>query len=1619
MSCDIKKKILTDSKELITKNLKFEAIGENTIFFPYESGKEKTTRDKVKANIDTVNRKYNSGKFGRTASINDGFLYGVGVELHPTNELVKETERKSDLAGNIKSAVEVQKADAKRAGIEFDNTYMYDYILEMEETPEEADGYNFGLVFSNKTKYRDYLYHRINILRESPNQSKDTKKQIAQLSTIANSLSRDLKELGAVSTNVINYFKYFNKDLDNINKILSKNPTLENITAVQKYFEQLSPILNVDDLKERFYEGGEFENIIDKKTLVLFEKFESRYSKIKRKYVTASNQYTKSMLEIEAKEEGKDEATVEEKNVLEKFKNTLTSLSVDDLSYWFLPIEGQGEVPLLTMVRKLYDDAVAKKEMVHIQEELMNLKPKAEKILKKSTSGILGFSFSPANYGIYVRTTASGSTKLVSKYSESWENLKETINKTLFNIDNDHYKRGENISETQHRTNKATFLRDIENKRKLVFNKLAIERSKFIDIRKLTEFTNNPDTMNTIANIESMLDFIPDSLQDNFSVDENEKTKYRKELLGTLGGTSNNQTVAERELNKVVEKQLEQLYEFEAALEEHIAFYLEKNKVDHINKLNAEDRQKINEFYFTNSPLQFIKLQEANDTARRGKSSKIVYGKYIDKDGVERPAKKHSTMKYVSYIPGKSEHYNTDFENSIESNPTLLRVWELLGDSYSFLNKNRKYEATDNTKGALDAITNQYDIYQDNALSINNGAKHFLNQGRKLGIDIFKAVTDAISVNTRSDDGTLQLNGTLKSIDEVVKDKTKIYLLPLASLKNKVNLPLGSLPFPTQQFIKDRLAKRGFTEFPPHLSARKIVEQQIRDQVYKSQDNDLINSVVSQMSAVQVFKAKKEVEVQMNFLSGLARRANYETAAKKKQAINLIEDFIERHLYGINPRKKKGGLNSRIRSKEDKEYVKLIEIHIEELTTMYESPTTPEDAKVELLNDIDKLIKQKDSIGKEVTGGAIAEAFFLKLGITAGMGWNAKSQLMNLAIGNLATRQNDGLKWTAGNSIAALSYSRVWKRAGSIGSPLHRNNLKLTDAFLNTLGVFQNSANEIENLVKDETILKKYSSRKNLKPLALVGETEKAIQRPQILAMLGDMDIVGKDGQVVQAFNVKDTSNPHPAFHLVDGSFRLRPDFDTQENRDTWIFKKNQEYANKFGNSGTVPTIIAEINGDYRDTSTTVVKKSTMGAFLMMFKTWVPAYIKRRYGKDGVIKNLGEKGHGATALTAMMITAVAASTLGGVAALSPIIGAAVAGGYLANLTRKSIQKSITKDAQEIKNGVERLHYLNRSTNFLVGGLKMTSQIPRSVVGVVSGGLAKFAQQTVNNIVGSYIISNETVQKATLMKKSASETEQEFERSQAEMQFLLTELATMAQIVAVKALINLLLSPDDEEKDKYKDASLAEKASHHKASMIYYASENLLGRFGEDISFGINPYSLLNSFTVKAMEDVDNILANSQKIAQGKFTYESGPNEGRNRMGVQLERMVIPTGVRSLLKGAIPLAGFDNTFLKDYNPNDFFNRLHSSDFKVLEDNRKDLRKDYKVERAKYYEENYPQLDEKKRTKYVNSDTNTRYPSIKKLFNEDGTIKNDHYWRLVQEYGTKRVDKMKEKANANQE
>lgn len=1446
-----------------------------------------------------------------------------------------------------------------------------DFVIKSKNV-EGYNNFNFGNILILKRKLKTNLEKKRKIISNMKETDK-TQRQIADLNSLIRRLKKDLDSMRSEEKRLDNFIKYFEKDLKAIKNILSygnyksiddvlDNQTIDNISAIESYFSMLDQIFSTgdsgmfkEDIADIGYEVGGQE-ARDKVRKVMDE-----IEDLKRFHKRQKENLLIGLIDEQLEYKYKDFSDEKRRKLaINLYINDIKKKTEDLRSAEFLVKTMDSDskkMPLNELMFDIFNNAHDDKAHHDIVERLIVIKPKLEKVLSdlgfENTGKWLGKWFNPVSYDLFFKKTKDGLNLLIQKFTPSWNTYKRSVTDRINTLINFTY------AENPTPEDRAGF----KEKEQDLFDDM-MENTNFFDLNLIPEIRQNPDFENYVT--------------ENVSIEEAEA--YKQKVISDIGEIEYYKLLGEQELKA---------YDYISSMNYYINT-LEQENVDENGNPNVPEFKK-NSYLRTAAKASPFNV---NRTVANTKGNTVDYTK---RDGTAVTVK--ADLQYISFYPKREtrpDFYDKEFENVVEKNDTLIEAWRLMDKSLIYINQNghndfnKKY-VFDNSIG-----------YQRSAIQ----AHLFTGSGKlipMLARETLNFVKKILTMTKYQDPSLKIIKGGLRSLDEVVNERVKIYMEKAKKTLKLTGSPVlfRELDTEARKFLTDLEIQGSVADYKGEmLEFSEMLRRIVSERLMAEQEVDLIDSLVSQMDMVNKFKAKREVETKLKFIMSEIDRVyhdeNKETDFKYHKNINakaLAEFFMERKLYGIdntsnfpllrkNPESKKVRDYGRVvYNSAEKEIIKVVDETIAVIDNQLKYLTDQTQRK-EAQFEKDSLLRYKESMGRILNPGSVIEFFILKLMRFKAFAGNLKAQTVNYAMGDFNAREVDGMVWMDGNYDRSLTFWK--KRFTKKLTKTDKDHWEIALKFLERVNLFQNSANEIYRVKKSMHGRGKRFSRlfkdptASFNPTQVVGWTEKKIQIPQMLAALGNFTpkkgvgervfIKNKNGVEHPVFNPS-SKDPFIAFNIDDGgNIVLTEDFDTPENRATWINNSSKDYKRIFGLSGYIPKTIAYINGDYRDSSVYWLEKTFLGKVIFMFKRWMPAQILKNLK---VFKELGEAGASDKANVAFGLNAALR-----IAESGTLFGTIP---MFAALTAYGIVAGKQMHIKSIRDGINTLKAFAEAITFesVRHGFGMTTRM-------VSGSMVKTVQMLVNTVAG-YKITNEMVDRAAGLDKLDGENADVIRQN---LQFLMTGFARTAIFTAMRLAVHAILFPDDEEKAEYEsDKHLFWRMYNQLSPTMYYTLENLLSNMLEDTNLFLSTENAVRStLDFRGITAINALLNGIDKdLMKGELT--AGPNQGDTRTFSFLKRMTRPAMLDNLGMG------FNVYSKKDFNPADPVDQLFKSDFQRYNDRRKDMR----IKRREELE-SFPKYEDLKKTeksKRVTKILNKEYPSIKKYFDETGEFKKESY------------------------
>lgn len=529
--------------------------------------------------------------------------------------------------------------------LEKENNLDDDYLDNLSDPDafEDQDGdynpFDYDSVLSNKLLFKEKLERQRDLLKNKAN-DKEGLAQIEYLNELIKKLYIDTTNLQRAEYSLDVYIENIEKDLENVKQLL-KNPTLENIQAVNNYLEVLN--LFTDDGPNGFLNAPLTE--IRDKDSEIWQKLENVQGKIKNLEVETNTKIKQAVKEtikfhLEQKEENKNWDEEQLKAEVDRLYENQLAKTVGKMSKIKSQVtmleDHEERNVLVSVMYKIYTDAIAMNNNKAERKMLSNMKDEVLNELKRLGKTVGRGLRKRGDQSIFLRKSDT-THQLIGKFSEQWVNFKRAAKNRQSEISKLLYK--ENKSDQEYREIKQHF--DHLN-----------ENVDFIDVTMIPEIVESEDFQeySEFFSMEDSLD-----KDGNIVTAKNKREAYRKELIDKIG---------EREYNKVIQEQKQHLYAYQIFKELRESRLRDKYNLEPSQSLEGNVSQRDLDAHTNTlnakSPFVFAKhyKEKGNNLLPR-----IYHINGQEFNDHQMPA----DMEYISYIPKKQEFFDSNFAE-IESN---------------------------------------------------------------------------------------------------------------------------------------------------------------------------------------------------------------------------------------------------------------------------------------------------------------------------------------------------------------------------------------------------------------------------------------------------------------------------------------------------------------------------------------------------------------------------------------------------------------------------------------------------------------------------------------------------------------------------------------------------------------------------------------------------------------------------------------------------------------------------------------------------------------------------------------------------------------------------------------
>jgi hypothetical protein len=1434
--------------------------------------------------------------------------------------------------------------------------------------------------------------------KRSTDKSVELKQEVKDLTNLKAKLNRDISELMNDPDIFSKTMSVFNQDIAFMKNLIRKG-RLEDLHLAEDYVQYFKNISNYSgsNTSNTFIVDTSDPNLIEPAIRQKLDELTVEVQNAEGAIITAKKDYLLQIIEESDALKGMFGDNAEEVRdlLLGIDKNgEQTQKDIDKLSKYFLATDftfgGASELLGQLIVNVLKDKKSTNKvEANKYMQAISKLEAGVKAELSKLGQGVTYFSklpfigkhISEVSYDLFYQITSKGNKtgRLVGKYAHKWFHDISFFNKDILNRLDAAIAAGDGIKANEILAEK--------------YKGLA-ERVDFIELQKLPEIINNPE----------FAVFAP-------YFDKAGANAYSAELKAKIGNY---------EYKKLVEQQTVFLEDYLYGITEDLNQLMNLHGVTTPADLPMPVVHHHNITVRRKNPFEFIKSHTSGHLPDRGKityttgtstneyQALITHNTYIPKKEIQ---KYNSVANQI--FTEDSGYYDENF-NTIESNPTLLEFWETMSDAVEWMNNSLNDANTPLSHNSLLRMEQSFtDILLSKKIGVGAKAVHLFRSTGKTLKDLFTKQIRSISAEQKE---TVAAQN-IKTIQGPVNKRMKIILMALSnelgtqlSTTSKINL--DTISAKTTKIIQDVMqtpintirAEFG-TEFP--LTALREV---LTDQVMEEQTFNLPVMLRAYLDATGTYRAQKESLPKISILKDLYDRIKLakenpnasvlptvtakvfkRKVTKEGDISNTRVNAIERMNYWIERAVKnraEEGLTDtayywaklgKTYTKEEKMFLEQAKEYLKQLQDKIDA-NDPNDDIEALQNEAMEIQHIVDNTGHYYALSAAYEAIANKLMVFKGLAWNAPAQVMNRFQGLHSALINDtGRFWTQGNIYGAMAFVNRKGIRRIPGMSSYREEVSKVKLLVEMLGVLQDATNELDRAQNTSGIT---GLKKKLNPFYLTEYVEWHNQVPMILAMLADHhiqvpNILDANGEPVYIPIFNDSTKkvvlndgstytiPYglPAYSLKQGRLTLKPEFDTPENNETWM-----DFSSSEGNQiyNKIDTSLAYINGDYRKDAAILLKKTPIGKSALTFKSWAAMNYHNRFARKATNINLGLKDFDG-AYTGAMTSGK--TSIAGAFGMASIAGAGViAGGTFGLFAGGAIATGL------IGYGAwKAINYKKHEQEEIKALLQMTAMgqaLLKKAIGV-----------PVNLVSGKDIIKAHTFNELNL-------TPQERQN----LQFIIGEMTNLAYALLLKILYKSLAGDDEEEEPKTVLNSQGKRVPNplygkeEKTILekgLYNLQENMLTDFIQQSTQFVNPMESWELASAPAA--LDSWFTTSTKIgtalwksANGEPTLQTGPNAGKNRIGVAAVKGFLPGVIGEYIllsddEEAMPYAfGFGNKMSQEWNSSEIVDDWFTSDYKKDRKIFKERRKELKDDLTKYWEKEWKERLEKNKDNPVKLD-----------------------------------------------
>ena len=1144
-------------------------------------------------------------------------------------------------------------------------------------------------------------------------------------------------------------------------------------------------------------------------------------------------------------------------------------------------------------------------------EEIDRLLPGVVAEMQKLGHNLGFMNIKGTSWNIFKQKYADGheTGNMIDKYSAEWyQDYKKA--KALFK-----YKIG--IARS---TGNPLAIADVMEQRRKWFK----DNTEFLNVTLMDEVFNDAEIMAKYPHLDR-----------HQSTDKAKIAAQRAKIVGIIG---------ERHYKKIVESQVRKVKEYDADRKNLIDDLITAAGVANEAALSFRDRQKIKEWDYSNSPFLAAEYMAAGGTFTAFPSL-------------------HPTFLYTTNVP-KDGYYDPAFKE-IEANPVLLEFYETAADTLGIIIDKLGYEAS--TKLSFNSLTfiekSVVDILLDKDLNVTQKVsasfRKIIEQLKQLIGTKIEGAFDYAHRNPVTGKPDYKVNDSFIHRERrMIKKQREFTELEFMSAFNLPTMP-DSARIKEVKLITGRNVKYFNDETVLSLISKytgkiytstteleadygeiipigKIIETYAVHQVARQKSFDLPKVLKTYVYLAARYHAKVQMQPTIELLKEhfdkikdvetnktgeiKKKRRIFKKGEPEKEPENVLVgerthakhqmEFAFQSLVLGNEGIKEWGVISQklpdapreknIMKRLLKKYVGAILTFDGKLLSDYEKDLKA-NAKRAIASphltaeDKAKLQKMIDELGENFAASRFLN-MILQFIRFKGLSYNLSSNITNFLEGQIANRLSAGIYFPTEylNSVTPADLIAV-DSIGKLDKGVVPEKALVAKLFVKKLDLLQDASNELQKTSAKTGI----SGSERIRPMYGTMKAEQYNQTPVVAAIMRDTKIT--------APGEPDTDLLHALEPIKLGgewTFRLKAPYNTPENIEAWEALEGDMFY-KFKSRAS--EVISSVHGrGYNELKKMAAKSTMRGRAGLMFKTWLPTEIYKRFAVEQFNLATGKTFKGryrslSPTSGAMLGTAITMSLIG----FSPLVFV----GGLASLVGA--------------------HYYGVKTplGLLEENLLYTKILAAKFAGIWLNPLSRLITKKNLEV---HLLPDDSALKATLLSDKFTETDYY------NLQNNLQEIAIMAAFMALMVMVKLALWDDDDDKEDTR-------------RMAHNIFMNRLMQISSNATmFSVAPELWKNATEIPVIKLVNDSFETLKSFADalvGDDVVVGGINTGESDSFNKLSKLVLPNIMKDIVSGDILALGFASQATSQFEESPF-DRLALSNETIAEKDTKENRAQYK-------------------------------------------------------------------------